>query len=457
MAQMNEPRPAGAGDLRRRLERGLTEPARQALRAATLLADELGVALYLVGGPVRDLLLDRSPLDLDLVLPGDALSFARRLAADLEAEAELHERFSTARLRAPSGLAIDIAGARTETYPAPAALPEVRPSDLAADLGRRDFTVNALALRLAPGPAPTLVDEVGGLADLEHGLLRDLHPGSFRDDPTRILRGARLAARLGFRFEKGTASRAREAAGAGAFAPLSGNRLRSELELLLEDGGGAAPALSALGLLEEVGALAAILPGVELDDAVRDLLVALDEAMAWARDHARPPVRVERWRVRLLALVRGLTPRAAALLAERLALDGSDRDLVAGCGARLRRAATGLERAGLRPHEATAALAPLDAEELVLLAALGGAAGDWARRELAELRSFEIALSGGDLVARGHPPGPAIGGALAATRAARLDGAIDESGELEFALAELARREAAGVPATGGGSRGGRA
>ncbi len=467
MAVMAEPRPATAPDLPRLLERGLGNEARRALATAARLAEELGVSLHLVGGPVRDLLLGRSPLDLDLTVSpqaglarerpvgsdaGGAARFARRLAAELGGEAASDERFPTARVRFSSGPAIDVAGARSETYPAPGALPAVFPAGLAADLARRDFTVNALAVRLAPPPAPVLVDPAAGLPDLAARRLRTLHGGSFRDDPTRILRGARLAARLGFRFAAETEREAREAAAGGAFATLSGDRLRAELALLLAEEG----AVAALELLEELGALDAILPGTALDGPARRLLESVPKAAVWASERARPALRLELWRLRLLALVGRLGREAAARAAERLGLEGGERELVAGCGERLDRARARLARGRPAPHEASAALAPLGAEELVLLTAEGGAAGDWARRELAELRSFALAIGGRDLVARGHPPGPAIGRALAATRAARLDGAIGEGEELEFALAALARETGtAATPAGDGEEEGG--
>lgn len=447
---MTGKRAATDAGLRRLLARGLGEAERRALAAAARIAGELRLSLHLVGGPVRDLLLGRPPLDLDLVVSRDAARFARRLAAELGAEAEIDERFPTARLRAPSAPAIDVAAARRESYPAPAALPVVAPAGLDADLARRDFTVNALAVRLAPPPAPALVDDVGGLADLEGRRLRILHDDSFRDDPTRILRGARLAARLGFRFEEATARRAREAAEGGTLAALSGDRLRTELALLLDE----ECANAALARLQEIGALGAILPGVTLDAAADRLLEAVGEAADWARERARPQVEIELWKVRLLALVGPLDPAATTRVADRLALEGRDRDLVAGSGGRLEEARARLARPGPAPHEAHAILAPLAAEELVLLAARGGETGAWGRRELAELRGFQLAIRGRDLVARGHPPGPAIGRALAATREARLDGAIGEDGELEFALEALARETEAVAAGAGDRERG---
>jgi tRNA nucleotidyltransferase (CCA-adding enzyme) len=150
------------------------------------------VPVYLVGGAVRDLLLGRTRSDLDFAVEGDAAALGLRLGGEVRA----HERFATATVRLDGGQ-LDLATARSETYPRPGALPEVRPASLAEDLARRDFTVNAMAVPLLG--EPELIDPCGGRADLEQGVLRALHDRSFVDDPTRALRAAALlrAADLG--------------------------------------------------------------------------------------------------------------------------------------------------------------------------------------------------------------------------------------------------------------------
>ncbi len=154
-----------------------------------------GDPVYLVGGAVRDLLLGRGRADIDLVVEGDAAALAERLGAEVTA----HERFGTAKVKL-NGHEVDIAGARSESYPQPGALPVVeRGADLAADLRRRDFTINAMAIPLRG--EPRLIDPHGGEADLAMRQLRVLHDGSFVDDPTRALRAARYAARFGFGLE----------------------------------------------------------------------------------------------------------------------------------------------------------------------------------------------------------------------------------------------------------------
>ncbi len=246
-ARHRRPHDDRAATLLERLPTGADEALRQ---AAELAGDS---ALFLVGGTVRDLLLGAGIRDLDLVVEGSAAQLGARLQLALGGTLSAHVDFGTATLALPGGLQLDLATAREETYSRPGALPDVTPSSIRKDMSRRDFTINAMALRLNPAPA-ALFDPYSGEDDLAARRLRVLHPLSFVEDPTRILRGARLAGRLGFQFEAGTAARAREALQSGALASVSRSRSRAELELTLAE-----PRVApALRVLEEFGALQAI-------------------------------------------------------------------------------------------------------------------------------------------------------------------------------------------------------
>ncbi len=194
------------------------------------LAEARRTPLFLVGGRVRDLLLDKGGADFDLVVEGDALELVRALAVDQGGEAVVHPRFGTATYR-HDDLAVDLATSRAEDYSRPGVLPDVRPGPIEEDLKRRDFTVNAMAIPLSPPNAGSLLDQFGGREDLSNGLIRVLHEGSFVDDPTRIMRAIRYEQRLGFEIEPETLELiARDL----HLLPAVGvDRLRREIELFL--------------------------------------------------------------------------------------------------------------------------------------------------------------------------------------------------------------------------------
>jgi len=206
---------------------------------------------------VRDLLLGRAVRDVDLVLEGDALDFARRLADRLGAALRVHERFGTATLAWSDGRRLDVAATRRERYGRSGALPDVVAGvPIEQDLGRRDFTINALALELSR--TPRLLDPFGGRDDLRRGLVRILHAESFLDDPTRILRAVRYAARLGFRLAPETRNRLVAAAGEGALDRISADRVRREIRLMLEE----PERRRALAMMRRLGVDAAIHPAL---------------------------------------------------------------------------------------------------------------------------------------------------------------------------------------------------
>lgn len=450
------------------LRERLPESVHRRLERIAAVSRRAEIPVYLVGGIVRDLLLGRENRDLDLVVEGDGPHFARLLAEELGGRVRVHEAFLTAVVVDPEGFHVDVATARSEFYRAPAALPEVQTSPLRQDLFRRDFTINALAVRLGPEPGPELIDYFGGRRDLENRLLRVLHSLSFIDDPTRVLRAVRLGLRLGFEISPETLHLVGVALSEGVFDRLSGARLREELILLLDD-----PALAVRGLerLAGLGVLPALHPALRLEEPGqlhRERLRRAVAAWDWytVEGLSEPPAAL--WRLVLLALAQGglaqggaggregtggLPPEAVRELANRLMLSGDDHELLIGGGRRLEEAVLVLRRSGVRPHEVSKAFGRLSGEELLLLVASEDeAVRGWARRELSELRPLELGVRGRDLVERGFPPGRRIGEALEAVRRARLDGEIGPDEELAAALAFLEERSAvpAGEPAGAG-------
>lgn len=389
----------------------------RALPGVPAVLDAVGDAegVYLVGGAVRDLLLGGAAPDLDLVVDGDPAPLARRIGGELRA----HDRFGTASV-AVDGKTYDLARSRRERYPAPGALPEVEPAALAEDLERRDFTVNAIAIELGGPGAGKLRAAPAALADLEARRLRVMHERSFIDDPTRLLRLARYAARLdGFEIEPRTAGLARDAIAGGALGTLTGSRLGSELRLLARE----QDPVSAFAMLAALGADGAIEQAFGLggDTALARRALALLPAAA------RPDL------LAIALAARDLPDDRVEPLLDRLAFEAADRDVVAGAVRCSREVSEALSRAG-RPSEIAAAAARASPELVALAGALGPehAAREW----LEHLSRVRLEIAGDDLITAGIPEGPAVGRGLRAALDAKLDGlAGDREAELAQALA----------------------
>ena len=365
------------------------EPQRLAERLAALPGIErlreaaAGIAAYLVGGAVRDLLLGRDRADIDVAVEGEVAELARRLGGEVRS----HQRFDTATVRV-DGLEVDLAATRSETYAHPGALPEVRPATLAADLHRRDFTVNAMAVELSGDPE--LIDPHGGLEDLQRGELQVLHPRSFEDDPTRSLRAARYAARYGFALERATEELIRRA----NLSTVSRDRVEAELRKLAAE----PEARRAFELLSEWGLL-------ELQPGALELAAAVGELTA-----SEPWLQV--------------AGRADAVLAATLGRGVTEAYQLASA-----------EPA--RPSEAVERARGRSGVELALARALGA---EWLDRYVAEWREVRLEIDGRALIAEGVAEGPALGRGLREALRAKLDGEV-HGREEELRAAIAAARE----------------
>jgi tRNA nucleotidyltransferase (CCA-adding enzyme) len=391
--------------------------------AARRLAREKKIPLYLAGGAVRDMLLRRPVVDVDLVVEAAADDFASRLARTLGAELTLHRRFGTAVITLADGEHLDIAAARAEEYERPGALPRVRPASITEDLRRRDFTINAMALEIALDPRPRLIDPAGGRDDLDRRLVRFLHPRSAFDDATRAFRAVRYANRLGFAVERDTRRGILAALESGAADAVSGDRLRRELVLLFSESGRAAAVREMVSLRIS----RTIHPGLRHDAAVaRRLRTA--ERLATSRGDVATT-----WLLYLLAWMGEVRPAEAGEIAARLNLPRG--------AARIVREWPEVERRVMRAAGKSGGDSSL--ESLVdgldpdsILAAAADAPIPARRRILAAFESPGVGLEigGRDLVEAGIPAGPAIGRALSATRDARRKGSLRREDELAFAL-----------------------
>lgn len=360
-------------------------------------ANDSAFETYLVGGPVRDLLLGASVTDLDVTVVGDAVEVAEKLSADTKGRLTVHQRFGTATV-ATGSLTIDLVTARRESYGTPGTLPDVEPGNIGDDLARRDFTINAMAMPLA-GPVGELVDPHAGRADLEAGLIRVLHPASFRDDPTRILRAVRYAARFGFTIEPQTARLMAEAVSEEALSTITGDRLRHEMQRTFEEANPAA----ALRLADDCGVLSAIHPTLNAQHLP---------------DDAPHPVAPLTW---LALLVWPLSVHEGAALSARINAP-SDWARVINDATRLRGLTPALAAAS-KPSEVCALLDGLAPDALrgaIIIAA--GLISERVSSYLSQWWSVAPRLRGTDLLALGVPAGPEMGEALRELRRARLDG-----------------------------------
>jgi tRNA nucleotidyltransferase (CCA-adding enzyme) len=416
-------------------------PERRALLdAVRSVAEGQRVRVFLTGGAVRDGLRGHASRpdvwrDLDVVVEGDGLRFARALAEALGVEPRAiteHARFLTASLAVPGGGRLDVATARSERYEIRGALPRVVPATIGQDLARRDFTVNALAVELGTEGLDGL-DPFGGRHDLVRRSLRTLHPLSFVEDPTRIFRAARYAVRLGFSLDRWTARTQALALGLAPYPGLSGSRLAAELTLIL---GEACPEL-VLRRLGASGAFRLIDPRFRFQRATAARLSALAATRRWAEQHG---LRVTSLELAVLALLIDQAPPVREASLGRLGLTGEP-------AARLGRALAAMPPAMAgRPSDRARGLTGRDDLQLIALWLSGGArtraAVEWF---VGQARAVRPVLRGDEVVALGVGPGPQVAEVLGGLRDARLDGAVgDRDAETAYVRDWVARRRKEG-------------
>jgi tRNA nucleotidyltransferase (CCA-adding enzyme) len=393
-------------------ELGSVERLRPVFDAIAALGDH-PEGVFLVGGTVRDILLGEENFDVDIAVEGDAIAFARVLAATLGGRITPHEKFGTAIVLYGDGERVDVVTTRTEFYDAPGALPTVERAGLREDLFRRDFTINAMAVSLKALDFGRLVDPFGGRADLEQRVLRVLHNLSFIDDPTRIFRAIRYEARHDFRLEDHSARLARGCIEMGLVGDLSSARLRDELVALLEE----PDAARGIVRLGELGADQAIHPRLRGDGAAAELFARA----RLLRDELH--VDVPSWRIGLAVLAKEMTSGEVYDLLERLRVRQRDVHRIAGAVTVAPRIVERLRAERLDPAQVVA-LADLYAPDAPLLA-LAHEDRPELRDYFVRLRDVRLEIGGQDLAALGLPESPRVGEVLAELRRRKLNGELD--------------------------------
>jgi tRNA nucleotidyltransferase (CCA-adding enzyme) len=380
------------------------------MRVAGEVAQRQGQRLYLVGGVVRDLLLERKNLDLDLVVEGDAINLAQELAHLKPGKLTTHTRFGTARMQWDNSSA-DLATARAETYARPGALPAVKPGSIEKDLSRRDFTINAMAIELNAGHFGDLLDPYEGRDDLEHKLVRVLHEKSFIDDATRIWRAMRYEQRLHFQLEPVTLSLVKR--DTAMLDTISRDRIRHEIELILKE---AFPE-KALQRADELGVLTKLHPSLKGDDWLAEIFILARQISS----PGPPPLLLY-----LTLLAYRLTADETEQLISYLNLPRASAQILRDTIDIKDNKIKSLSVFGMAPSRIHSLLHGYTTPSLTanLLAADSTTAAEHIQLYISVLRYVKPSLTGEDLKKLGVPEGPRIKEFLRMLREARLDGKV---------------------------------
>ncbi len=367
------------------------------------IADSLDFNAYLVGGLVRDVILKRKNLDVDIVIEGEGILFAKTFADHLGAKIRSYPKFGTAVVVMPDGFKIDVATARIEHYESPAALPEVKLSSLKRDLFRRDFTINTLAVHLNKENYGTLIDHFSATRDIKERTLRVLHNLSFVEDPTRILRAIRFEQRFGFKIGKLTESLIQNAINIHCFENLSGQRLFLELKLILQEE-------NSIGIIERMdqyNLLKFISPELRLTEELRDVLTTIKGILVWF-NLLYLSVTYKPWKVYFLGLTSSLSDTALNNLAKGMQVQ--DKEMLSMISARQEVRQALKELSSLKDkknYSLYRILSPLPPE--ILLYGMAKTRSEKIKRSIStfftKLRETEIFLKGKDLINMGYKPG----------------------------------------------------
>jgi tRNA nucleotidyltransferase (CCA-adding enzyme) len=399
------------------------------------VADAINANAFVVGGFVRDLLLKKTNMDLDIVIEGDGITFARTLARQLHGRVRTHERFGTATIVLPDGLKLDVATARLEYYEYPAALPTVELSSIKLDLYRRDFTINAMAIQLNRERFGRLIDFFNSQNDLKQHAIKVLHNLSFVDDPTRIFRAIRFEQRMDFIIVKHTERLINNAVKMNLFGKSDDPRFFAELRILLNEEN----SVSAILRLEEMGLFPYLWPDLKphltIDQRVDTSLKQAQQAISWFKllyleDTFEP------WIVYLLTIM-GRSPVTVLInFCNRFQLAPKIKNYLINEKTLADKTAAFLARRNhLKNSVIYTALRDLNIEGLLYLIAVArkSEVKQAVSSYVTSLRLEQPLLNGDDLKDMGYRPGPIFKTLLDTVLLARLDGtASTRQAEIEL-------------------------
>ncbi|MBU1054054.1 MAG: CBS domain-containing protein [Proteobacteria bacterium] len=413
------------------IEERLSKQLIEKLKTIGKVAADLGLSAYVIGGFVRDLLLYRKNEDIDIVVEGDGIAFAKKYASIVGARTHIYGKFGTAVVIFQDGFKIDIASARLEYYKFPAALPTVEMSSIKLDLSRRDFTINTMSIQLNPERFGTLIDFFAAQKDIKEKTIKVLHNLSFVEDPTRIFRAIRFEQRFGFTIGKLTSGLIENAVRMDFSKRLSGRRVFSEFRLILEEENPISPIIR----LNDYGLLKVIDPSIVLNNEAISYLNSVKQVISWYNLLFLEESYMK-WAVYFLPLFKNCKKEITENVCARFEIAPKQRNIF--CEDRLN-AERGLYKLegnlNIKNDELYNLLIGFKIEIILYMMAI-------TKKEkvkkaislfITNLRKKKLSVSGKDLKRLGIEPGPLYKEILEAALCARLNGALKtKNDELEF-------------------------
>jgi tRNA nucleotidyltransferase (CCA-adding enzyme) len=378
------------------------------------------------------LFLFRSTEDVDLVIEGDGIAFAKQFSKAMDARVHYHSKFGTAVITFADGFKVDVASSRLEYYQFPAALPTVEMSSIKLDLFRRDFTINTMAICLNPEKFGVLIDFFSAQRDIKEKTIRVLHNLSFVEDPTRIFRAIRFEQRFGFTIGKMTSGLINNAVKMNFFKKLSGRRVFGEISLILEEDN----PVPAIQRLAEYRLLAAVHPAIRINQSMLATLDSVREVLSWY-DLLFLEKRYMKWAVYLLALINRCDQPTTIEICNNFELSRKHQFLFtserfeAVAALSLIKRDSPVKNSVLYEH-----LKPFRTELVLFIMALAN--NDEVKKQIShyilQLQTVGPLIKGDDLRQLGVPSGPLYSKIIKAVLHARLDGNVTtKKDEMEFA------------------------
>jgi len=408
--------------------------------------------VYIVGGFVRDLLLNKKNFDIDITVEPEAIGFAKSLAKKLKGTLVLHKRFGTATVfvkwphkkrstKYPGVLRIDIATARTETYKRPGALPSVSFSSIRDDLSRRDFTINAIAASLNKEGFGEIIDFFGGQKDLKKGLIRVLHDGSFIDDPTRIFRAVRFEQRFNFKIDTHTMYLIKNAVNLKMFERIGKQRIRNEIILILQE----KDPIKALLRMEELQEFRFIHKKISLSKGILKTIISIKNSSRYFNSISGKNESIDAWLVYFMALLENLSLKDVERLCSEYCFKNYDKIRIIKCRKNNDKLLKLLRSS--KPLKPSLVYKHLNTLELEVIFFIYAKSGKNKRiksridRFLKKDNDVKLQIKGDDLKRMGIKPGPKFKDILNATLYEKIDATLKtKRDEKEFVLQKFVKR-----------------